>query len=170
MDEQGEFSTFITRWGSVSMEEDKRPYVGSRRTSQGRWYLSGNTKRKSSSRRWQGHPLGRGRVHAKSEEAEYLRGHRMPRGLEARSWCHTWGWELLWYQAPLWVHCHMGQEKCPCSNEVESSAVKDTTGTHSVACMTLVPVRSGRRGAGETPRSQVVAGRTVITKGLLTTG
>lgn len=64
----------------------------------------------------------------------------------------------------------MGQEKCPCSNEVESSAVKDTTGTHSVACMTLAPVRSGRRGAGETPRSQVVAGRTVITKGLLTTG
>lgn len=63
----------------------------------------------------------------------------------------------------------MGQEKSPCSNEVESSAVKDITGTHSVAWMTLVPARSGRRQVGKTPRSQAVAWRTLIMKGLLTT-
>lgn len=64
----------------------RHPYVGTSKASQGRWYLNRNTEKKSSSRRWQGHPLGRGTVHAKAKESDYQRGRRMPRGLAARSW------------------------------------------------------------------------------------
>lgn len=70
------------------------------------------------------------------------------------------------------ARCHSGCTSTwdRCLHEVESSAVRDVTGTHGAAWMTLVPGRSGRRGVGETPRSQAEAGRTVMMKGLLTTG
>lgn len=56
----------------------------------------------------------------------------------------------------------------PCAYEAESRVESrwsgEVTGTHSVAWITFVPDRTGRRKVGETPGPQWVARKTVMTK------